>query len=354
MDLRDIPAEAYTATFLPTRYFGSKRKQIVWLANELKTIRGSTAIDPFGGTGTVSAALGFLGFKVAYCDIFRFNEISARAIFKKTPLQIEKHIEFLGAIRPHKSFVAKQFAGKFFTDTENEWLDGFAKSIANIDPTRLDKDALFYAIFQACLKKRPYNLFHRANLNLRISAVPKTFGNWYSWRKSFVTHASQALAELGEFRKHNSGNVRILKSRCATQHSGYYDLIYVDPPYFKDGRGTDSYLQRYHFLEGLSQYSIWPELVDKTSSIGQMHKRHFNNEWNTADDLMLGLHKIMSKIDSRAIAISYAKSQMPSLETLQEIVFQKFKKVRVSHHSTSTALSKVMREELLIIGEGRR
>jgi hypothetical protein len=40
------------------------------------------------------------------------------------------------------------------------------------------KRAIAYsALCQACLAKRPYNLFHRANLYMRTQDVERSFGN---------------------------------------------------------------------------------------------------------------------------------------------------------------------------------
>ena len=64
--------------------------------------------------------------------------------------------------------------------------------------TTPNERALFrYLIYQACLKKRPFNLFHRANLRLRTNRrVKRSFGNAVTWERSFAEHALQAYDEL--------------------------------------------------------------------------------------------------------------------------------------------------------------
>jgi len=43
----------------------------------------------------------------------------------------------------------------------------------------------YFALFQACIIKRPYNLFHRKNLYVRMAKVKRSFGNKKTWDSSF-------------------------------------------------------------------------------------------------------------------------------------------------------------------------
>ena len=46
----------------------------------------------------------------------------------------------------------------------------------------------WFALFQACIAKRPYNLFHRRNLDMRTADVGRTFGNKAAWDRPFEVH----------------------------------------------------------------------------------------------------------------------------------------------------------------------
>jgi adenine-specific DNA-methyltransferase len=132
--------------------------------------------DPFrhcprrlGGTGSVSLLFKAMHKRVTYHDGFRFNEDVARTVLAPRPALTRQVEEKLEAVKPCVGIVSQHFSGIFFRDDENVWLDGFIAQIATDPNTRDAKALLSYLIYQACLKKRPFNLFHRANLRLRTN-----------------------------------------------------------------------------------------------------------------------------------------------------------------------------------------
>ena len=125
--------------FPTTRYYGSKRRQMDWLREEFGRLEGCTALDAFGGTGAVSHLLSQLGWDVTYNDVFQFNTISARALFSSATVQLSAAgvASILRAVRPRPGFIAANFAGLYFTDEENAWLDGFMATLAHVEPARI-------------------------------------------------------------------------------------------------------------------------------------------------------------------------------------------------------------------------
>jgi len=291
-----------------------------------------------------------LGWSVTYNDIFEFNAISARAIFSSNDesLTNEELADFLHDVKPFEGFVANNFAGLYFTDQENQWLDGAMRSIAKFSGKK--RDILLYLLFQACLKKRPFNLFHRANLQLRHSVVPVKFGNRTTWNKSFDSHISVAHAELRKMHYSHRCEVRVNAPTCARRVDGVFDLIYVDPPYFKKKKAhTDSYLQRYHFLEGLARFDEWESLIDPCSPIKSIMSP-YRDEVISKKNLISDLEVLRRRHPLSNFAMSYVSDEDPSEQELHDFFKRNFDKVKLSRRSFNKALSSKKTFELLLIG----
>ena len=187
---------------------------------------------------------------VSYHDGLKFNEDVARTLLSPAlAMSRTDLVEKLDGVMPYnREIVARNFRGLFYTDDENRWLDGF---MALIDERTQPTEAvslLRYLIYQACLKKRPFNLFHRANLQLRTKhGVERSFGNWTTWQRSFATHILQAFDELQRRRDDLRPAATILPAGSAEKVAEGYDLVYVDPPYvgLSDSHNRDDYWRRY-------------------------------------------------------------------------------------------------------------
>lgn len=343
----DIPPLAFPST----RFYGSKRRQLSWLQSELSRVKGKTALDAFGGTGAVSYLLGKLGFQTTYNDIFEFNTISARAIFSKSAvsfcqLSLQK---LLQAVIPINGFISETFEGLYFTQEENRWLDGVMRLINGED--RDIRDLLLHCLFQACLKKRPFNLFHRANLGLRNSTVPVQFGNRTTWERTFSDHMISAHSEILRAQWSIRDNVYVGHASCAKRVHGSYDLIYLDPPYFKKKkRNTDTYLQRYHFLEGLARYDEWPNLID-INSPQRVLKGPYRDEWVDKRQMLSNIRDMIERNKRATFALSYVTEEEPTEEELLALFKDYFDNVRLSRRSFNKVLSNKKSFEILLVGK---
>lgn len=170
--------------FPSTRYQGSKAKLAEWIWSQLADLDFSTCLDCFGGTGVVAYRLKQAGKRVTYNDALRFNYLIGSALIQnsRTTLSAED-VDWLLASHPHlayPTFVQDTFGGIYFTEPENAWID---QTITNIHalPDKEKQALAFFALCQACIVKRPYNLFHRRNLYLRFAQVARHFGNKASW-----------------------------------------------------------------------------------------------------------------------------------------------------------------------------
>ena len=166
--------------FPSTRYQGSKAKFVDWIWYCIKDLKFNTVLDAFGGTGCVSYKFKQEGKQVVYNDILNFNNVIGTALIENNDVllsdnDIEKIINPQQGIE-YPTFIFDTFKDIYFTDEENKWLDIVVTNINNMS-NDYQKAIAKFALFQSCIIKRPYNLFHRKNLYVRLKDVERSFGN---------------------------------------------------------------------------------------------------------------------------------------------------------------------------------
>ncbi len=335
-----------------TRYQGSKLKLLPWLWENLRPLAFHTALDAFAGTGCVSYMLKSKDKQVTYNDYLRFNQLIGVALIENSHARLTaKDIGIL--LTRHRGvhyddFIARTFADIFFTDEENIWLDMVCQNIPLLED-RLKRALAYYALFQSCIIKRPYNLFHRKNLYMRTSEVQRSFGNKATWDTPFEVHylnfveeANAAIFDSGVACKALCGD--------AGDVPGQYDLVYIDPPYVSgSGVGVD-YLDFYHFLEGIVDYDSWRERIDR-------RKKHLpllgrRSPWSDPRRTRDAFYQLLERYANSTIVISYRSDGIPSEPELVALVRQFKKHVRLSHYGEyKYVLSKNgTSKEILLIG----
>lgn len=344
--------DALIAGFPKTRFYGSKRRLLNWIHASLKDLAFDTVLDGFGGTASVSLLFKAMGKKVTFHDGLLCNTIAAKALLS-TPLSVRdvrEMITFISSIKPTRGFVSQTFSGMYYTDTENRWLDGAALAIhQEKNPGR--RSVYFYCLFQACLKKRPFNLFHRANLNLRLNQdVTRSFGNWVTWQRSFPSLMKAAIADLTSLPTNKSQRAKILSHGDITRLTGNYDLVYLDPPYVNRSKVTDDYLQRYHFLEGLSRYPNWKRHLDTNSPLKAIRRYPYISEWQDRRKFKDRLFKVISAHRKSTVVLSYLADAVPSQSEILAHFTANFRFVDVHTKELGHALAKSKKTELLFIG----
>lgn len=340
-------------TFPQTRYQGSKRKLCSWLWSCLETLEFETALDAFGGTGSVSHLLKAAGKRVTYNDILRSNEQMAIALIENdgTPLT-EKTMRTLRQAEGRcssPSFIADNFSGIYFTDEENGWLDGMCRRIRNL-PARHERAIAWYALFQAALIKRPYNLFHRRNLYMRTADVARSFGNKRTWDRPFAEHFSNFVREANKALIDGRGSCVVLCGDAA-EVPGVFDLVYVDPPYI-NGRGTGvDYAHFYHFLEGMLDYDRWGERIDRRSRHLRLHTAP--SPWTKPGQIGSAFARLLERFRDAVLVISYRSDGIPSITELVRLLRRHKRRVRVHERQRyQYALSRNARShEVLIAGQ---
>ena len=331
--------------FASTRYYGSKRRQISWLSQKLLDLAPTSILDPMGGTGTVSHAMSMLGIPVTYGDSFSFNVEAAKGIFNQNVFDLSILDDLIESVKPCDGTISQNFQGVFFTNEENNWLDGLM--LQTLPQAGLLREVLFYALVQACLKKRPYNLFHRANLYMRMADTHRTFGNLTTWQKSFPDHLKESIREALRVKASLVAPVTVSNPCDVLQHKGTFNLIYLDPPYFRKTHNAESYMRKYHFLEGLASYDTWQEKINQSSPIFEFQKKYWPSEWSSGEDVLKGIESVAQRYPNASLAVSYVADQTPSIQQIEKVLKQCRSTVHRCSTPAQTVLSNSLRRELL-------
>lgn len=317
------------AKFPATRYQGSKQKFVDWIWECIKDIPFHTALDAFGGTGCVAYKLKQEQKLVTYNDILPFNQIIGKALVENRDVILEdwesenllkQHDD---VIYPH--FIEETFKDIYFTDEENQWLDIVSTNIRKMrNPYK--QAIAYFALFQSAIIKRPYNLFHRKNLYVRLQEVERSFGNKKTWDTPFETHFRKFVKEANEAVFDNGEQCRI-NGQDVFDIKDSFDLVYIDTPYLNEaGVGVD-YADFYHFLSGLVYYEDWNNLIDYKSK--HLRLKRTKNIWNEANQIKDAFARLFNQFRNSVLAISYRSNGIPSVEELIDMLENTGRSVQV-------------------------
>ncbi len=339
--------------FVPsTRYQGSKAKLVRWIWEHIQGISFNTVLDAFGGTGVVGYWLKQKGKQITCNDVLQFNYLVGLALIENNTICLtDEDVDDLLYRQPgreYRTFVADTFKNIYYTDEENRWLDLVVQNIALL-PDPYKRALAYYALFQACLVKRPFNLFHRKNLYLRFADVERSFGNKTTWDTPFECHFRSFVSEVNALVVDN-GQANYALNEDAWDVEGDYDLVYIDPPYIsRRGVGVD-YHHFYHFLEGLARYEEWPTLVDYHSKHRRLKRVY--NPWVDPAAIYGAFARLLDRFGDAILVISYRADGVPSIADLEGMVRQAKQRVQVyTPDGYQYVLSTRQTTEVLIVGE---
>lgn len=353
--------------FPSTRYQGSKRKLVGWIYEKVNCLEFDSALDLFGGSGMVGFLFKTMGKRVTYNDYLKFNYYIGKALIENNEITLtDGDINFLIELRErnNRTFIQDNFKDMYYTDEENKWLDSISGNINELENMYIGrtleyKKALaYYALFQSCLVKRPFNLFHRKNLYLRKAQVKRRFGNKTTWEKQFGSLFKKYAEELNRAVFSNGEKNRAINRDAFSVDNNGYDLIYIDPPYLKHGKnpGQADYRQMYHFLEGLANYSRWGEMIDYNSYNYRLTNNNGLNGWLNKGEIIGNTRSIVEKFSRSIIVMSYKCCGIPSEDEIISIFREYRNSVIIAKKGYNYALNRSNGDkssncELLIIGK---
>jgi adenine-specific DNA-methyltransferase len=336
--------------FPSTRYQGSKRTLVDWIWANVCHMQFESVLDVFGGTGAVSHMFKNAGKKVVYNDLLAFNRSIGLALIENsreilTDTEIACVLRAQGSVA-YPNFIETTFKGIYFTDEENAWLDRVVYNIDHLLENPYKQALARFALFQACIIKRPYNLFHRANLYMRTAKVRRSFGNKTTWDTPFEAHFRAFVAEANHS-VFDNGQQNCVMQVDALITPTNNDLVYIDPPYLNHkGDGVD-YRDFYHFLEGLADYTHWHEHID----YGSKHRRlqPVKSVWASADTIVDAFDEVIKRHRNSILVISYRDDGIPSKAHLKDILLKHKPKVYEATQPKKYALAHRKTHELLLI-----
>ena len=341
-----------TNDFPKTRFYGSKRRLLPWYEEKLSSLSFRTALDRFGGTGSVSLLLQNMGKDVSYYDILNFNSISAEALFslEECP-DADKFSDFIKNIKPLQGMISNTFKNIYYSDSENQWLDGIMEALKTINNKEF-KNTVYYCLFQSCLKKRPFNMFHRANYYLRSAKVKRSFGNLTTWNTPFTEHMYQVYLDLVKYKQNRASKinkVKVISDEILESDSLDFDLVYLDPPYIEKSM-SDDYFKRYHFLEGLCRYEEWSELINYNKKIKAIETPSHIKQWHNKETFKSKLYNEIEKFKRSTVVLSYQTDGYPAIDSIYDYFVSLFRQVHIYRKPHTHALSKKQKTEVIIIG----
>jgi adenine-specific DNA methylase len=342
----------HIAKFPTTRYQGSKQKFADWIWECIKHIPFHSALDAFGGTGCISFRLKEEGKRVTYNDILPFNSIIGKAIIENSCVILEKE-EVDKLLSKHQNviyptFIEDTFRDIYFTNDENHWLDIVSTNIRRIDNPYKQAIA-YFALFQSCIIKRPYNLFHRKNLYVRLQDVERSFGNKKTWDTPFEEHFRKFVEEANAAVFNNGEDCNSINKDIFDIKENY-DFVYIDTPYLNNsGMGVD-YADFYHFLNGLVDYDNWHNRIDYKSKHLRLYRQP--NVWNNQETIHKAFEQLFTKFKNTTMAISYRSNGIPSIDDIVSMLEDLGKKVTIyQSNDIKYVLSTKQSKEVLIVAQ---
>ena len=333
--------------FLPsTRFQGSKRKilpVIYELIIETLPNKPKILLDLFGGSGICSLFFLQKGINVIYNDNMKFNYYNAHGLLRNE-IPSEDEIDKMFVETETDDYVSEIFRDIYYIDEENHQIDLFRKNIKKLKGNK--KKIMYYLFFQSLISKRPYNLFHRKNLNIRTSDVKRSFGNKTTWEKSFQDHMKKFRKELLKIKdlKKESRIINYSYNNISEKYIKIIDTVYIDPPYFKKDSPNSQYIDQYHFLEGMVMKN-WDDLIDHDS----INKRFMKTDRYIIESPKKMFSEIFDTFIGKTIIISYNDDSYPSVEWIKNTLSKKYENVIVKYIDYQYALSKKKNKEVLII-----
>ncbi len=339
-------------SFPSTRYQGSKAKLADWIWEQIADLDFHTCLDAFGGTGAVAYRLKQESKAVTYNDNLRFNYHIGQALIENSRVRLSlADVDWLltrHADVEYPTFVQDTFHDVYFTDEENAWIDQTFTNIRQLaDPHQFA--LAFFALCQACIIKRPFNLFHRKNLYIRFAEVERSFGNKTTWDRPFAEWFREFVAEANRA-VFDNGQANRAFNRDALDVPGEYDLVYIDPPYIsRRGVGVD-YHHFYHFLEGLAMYDEWAQHIDARSKHRRLKVQP--SLWTDKHRIHAAFDHLFQRYADSILVVSYRSDGIPSETELASMLKKYRRHVHLVHYGQYQYVlsTNSQSKEILLIG----
>jgi len=337
-------------------YVGNKKRILLPMGRFLwdEHVRFSSVTDLFGGSGAVSYYFAMLGKDVVYNDILASSATQAQCLLAGVQCPISES-EWVALARKDggsgRGFVAQNYVGRFFTEAEASFLDGYRANVeqmyGGVFAGRLPGQSGGRVVWlgdQAAEKSSAPSSVFKAQYAIyamirHINDRCFLGGRYYN---------GQTLAKLGHRLEHvrNGGEelqssfaattrkLRFPKYPQGTRRTVYNcdagallrsgesasDLLYIDPPY---GGDSSDYVALYQFVE---EYLFGACLQDVCGG----HTAADGSKFSSRKDYAKNFSDILGDAAGhKAWLISFNASSFATLDEILDMV--KGHRTRVTH-----------------------
>jgi DNA adenine methylase len=285
--------------FPGTRFMGSKYRVLSFIWQCVQDLHFDSVLDAFSGSAAVSYMFKQHGKRVFSNDFMHFAYYFAKALIENAATTLsENDVKMLmKSNRDAGRFISQTFAGLYFTDAENRFLDSVRANVELLTH-QLKRAMALAALTRACLKRRPRGVF--------------TFiGNRYDdgRRDMRLTLQEHFLENVRAF------NAAVFDNGCSNRayHEDVFaldvhaDLVYIDPPYVTPHSDND-YVRRYHFVEGLVRQ--W-EGLDIQEHTRTKKFRSYETPFASQDSIHEAFDRLFDKFRESILVVSYSSNSLP-------------------------------------------
>lgn len=310
-----MPTSSQVQKFPETRYMGSKHKLLPEIRSVLSGFACETAIDLFAGSGIVGYMMKAEGRRVLSNDHMVLSSTAARALIENDseilpPDAARGLLEPSGPVDP---FVQRTFGGLYFPDAVNRRIDIVRANIKSMENPVLRAIAVT-ALVRACLKKRPRGIFtyvgdryDDGRRDLRIS-----------FEEQFLDAVDRInRAVFGNGKKNQARHGDALDCPVPSGPS----LVYIDPPYYSP-LSDNSYVRRYHFVEGLAR--DWQGVEIEMHTLTRKF-RSYPTPFSTKKGAAVAFDRLFGRFRECVLVVSYASNARPTLREMVDLM-KKYKR----------------------------
>ncbi|RBY93321.1 DNA methyltransferase [Blastococcus sp. TF02A-30] len=289
---------------------GSKYRLLPHLAEVFAAVGGTTAADPFSGSGVVSYLLKCQGYEVTSSDYLNFPTVIARATTANSDVTLgDAEIDAVcGPAADDRDFIRTTFDGLYFTEDDRTFLDSAWSNIDRLPAGQ--RDLAISALVLSAARRQPRGVFTFTD------ATRYTDGR-RDLKLSLREHFRERIAEYNAVVFDNGRTSQAVCGEVFDVAPGPYDLVYLDPPYAPPADDND-YIKRYHFLEGLSRYWQDATIMHDTKT-KKLAKRFTPFAYKrTIEDALLRTFEHFA--DSGTIVLSYSSNAVPAADRIIELL----------------------------------
>lgn len=310
--------DAQLGLFPVSRFMGSKRKLLGFIADVAGRLEFDTALDAFSGGGYVSYLLKAMGKRVDSNDFLAYSYRITHALVENSNVTLDEDdvAMLLEARQNGPTFIRDTFNGLYFTPDDNELLDRVSGNVGRLkDPHK--QSLAVAALCRSALKKQPRGVFTVTGLRYDDGRADLRMTMQEQFLRSVAEH------NVAVFDNGTSGRAFNLDIR-AFDRTGY-DLVYIDTPYYSPHSDND-YVRRYHFVEGLATYWTATSIMEHTKT-KRVAKR--DTPFSSASRIYGGLDDTFAKFPGSALLVSYSSNSIPTKDEMIDMLRRHRKRVDV-------------------------